>query len=146
MLGLISLQSLPRRLTLDFRDIFSDGLAFDSIEGKLAIRKGHAHDRPLRIDGPAAQIEMQGETDLKNETQDLQVVVRLGGAAAAVGVDRQSRWSARLPCSPTRCCRNRSTAVQLPLSCDRYVGRPEDRQGRRSAAGSKPSVEEDNKP
>ncbi len=88
LLGLISLQSLPRRLTLDFRDIFSDGLAFDSIEGKLAIRKGVMRTSdPLRIFGPAAQIEMQGETDLKNETQDLQVVVRPEiGSAAAVGV------------------------------------------------------------
>ena len=40
---------------------------------------------PLRIKGPAAQIEMQGESDLKNETQNLQVVVRpeLGTMAAA---------------------------------------------------------------
>ena len=85
LLGLISLQSLPRRLTLDFRDIFSDGLAFDSIEGKLSIRKGVMRTvEPLRISGPAAQIEMQGETDLKTETQDMQVVVRpeLGGLAA----------------------------------------------------------------
>ena len=85
LLGLISLQSLPRRLTLDFRDIFSDGLAFDSIEGKLAIRKGIMRTTgPLRIFGPAAQVEMQGEADLKNETQNLQVVVRpeLGGLAA----------------------------------------------------------------
>ncbi|WP_153132979.1 YhdP family protein [Dechloromonas hortensis] len=85
LLGLISLQSLPRRLTLDFRDIFSDGLAFDSIEGKLAIRKGIMRTtEPLRIYGPAAQIEMQGETDLQRETQDLQVVVRpeIGGLAA----------------------------------------------------------------
>lgn len=85
LLGLISLQSLPRRLTLDFRDIFSDGLAFDSIEGKLAVKKGIMRtSEPLRISGPAAQIEMQGETDLKSETQDLQVVVRpeLGGLAA----------------------------------------------------------------
>ena len=39
---------------------------------------------PLRISGPAAQVEMRGETDLKAETQDLQVVVRpeLGGLAA----------------------------------------------------------------
>ena len=38
----------------------------------------------MRIKGPAAQIEMQGETDLKNETQNLRVTVRpeLGGAAA----------------------------------------------------------------
>ncbi|MBS1144781.1 MAG: hypothetical protein H6R14_2187 [Proteobacteria bacterium] len=85
LLGLISLQSLPRRLTLDFRDIFSDGLAFDSIEGKLAVRKGVMRTtEPLRISGPAAQVEMNGETDLKAETQDLQVVVRpeLGGLAA----------------------------------------------------------------
>jgi len=85
LLGLISLQSLPRRLTLDFRDIFSDGLAFDSIEGKLSVKKGIMRTiDPLRIKGPAAQIEMQGEADLKNETQDLQVVVRpeFGGVAA----------------------------------------------------------------
>lgn len=85
LLGLISLQSLPRRLTLDFRDIFSDGLAFDSIEGKLAVRKGVMRTiEPLRIYGPAAQIEMIGETDLKTETQDMQVVVRpeVGGLAA----------------------------------------------------------------
>jgi len=85
LLGLISLQSLPRRLTLDFRDIFSDGLAFDSIEGKLSVRKGVMRTvEPLRINGPATQIEMQGETDLKAETQDMQVVVRpeIGGLAA----------------------------------------------------------------
>lgn len=85
LLGLISLQSLPRRLTLDFRDIFSDGLAFDSIDGKLAVRRGVMRTaEPLRISGPAAQVEMRGETDLKNETQNLQVVVRpeIGGLAA----------------------------------------------------------------
>ena len=88
LLGLISLQSLPRRLTLDFRDIFSDGLAFDSIDGKLSVRKGVMRTtEPLRIKGPAAFIEMQGETDLKAETQNLQVVVRPEiGNIAAVGV------------------------------------------------------------
>jgi uncharacterized protein (TIGR02099 family) len=85
LLGLISLQSLPRRLTLDFRDIFSDGLAFDSIESTLTIDQGTMRTvEPLRIFGPAAQIEMQGVTDLRHETQDLRVVVRpeLGGLAA----------------------------------------------------------------
>ena len=88
LLGLISLQSLPRRLTLDFRDIFSDGLAFDSINSVLSVKKGIMRTvEPLRIKGPAAQIEMQGETDLKAETQDLQVIVRPEiGNAAVVGV------------------------------------------------------------
>lgn len=85
LLGLISLQSLPRRLNLDFRDIFSDGLAFDSIESRLTVDQGIMRTvEPLRIYGPAAQIEMVGETDLRHETQDLRVVVRpeLTGIAA----------------------------------------------------------------
>jgi len=88
LLGLISLQSLPRRLTLDFRDIFSDGLAFDRIDGKLNVRQGVMRTiEPLSIRGPAAQIEIQGETDLRAETQDMQVVVRPEvGNVAAVGV------------------------------------------------------------
>ncbi len=85
LLGLISLQSLPRRLTLDFRDVFSDGLAFDRIDGEMKVERGILRtEAPLRISGPAAQVEMRGEADLQRETQDLQVVVRpeLGGLAA----------------------------------------------------------------
>jgi uncharacterized protein YhdP len=88
LLGLISLQSLPRRLTLDFRDIFSEGLAFDRIEGNLSVTKGIMRTTaPLTIKGPAAQIAIEGETNLKSETQDLQVVVRPElGVLAAAGV------------------------------------------------------------
>ena len=88
LLGLISLQSLSRRLTLDFRDIFTEGLAFDRIEGKLALKKGIMQtSEPLMIRGPAVQIEMEGDVDLKNETQDMRVVVRPDlGTVAAVGV------------------------------------------------------------
>lgn len=88
LLGLISLQSLPRRLTLDFRDIFSEGLAFDAIEGKMVVAKGVMRTaEPLAIRGPAAQIEIAGSTDLSAETQDLRVVVRPElGTVAAIGV------------------------------------------------------------
>lgn len=87
LLGLISLQSLPRRLTLDFRDIFSEGLAFDSIEGRTAVTAGVMRTaEPLRINSPAAQIMIEGEADLKNETQNLQVLVRPQvSAVAAIG-------------------------------------------------------------
>lgn len=87
LLGLISLQSLPRRLSLDFRDIFSDGLAFDSIEGKTTMNAGVMRIVDvLRINSPAAQIEIRGEADMKNETQNLQVLVRPQiGAVAAIG-------------------------------------------------------------
>jgi uncharacterized protein (TIGR02099 family) len=87
LLGLISLQSLPRRLSLDFRDIFSEGLAFDSIDSHLAIDRGVMRTtEPLRITGPAAQVDMEGEADLRHETQNLNVVVRPEvGNLAAVG-------------------------------------------------------------
>ncbi|MGB5010347.1 MAG: AsmA-like C-terminal region-containing protein, partial [Candidatus Dechloromonas phosphoritropha] len=86
LLGLISLQSLPRRLTLDFRDIFSEGLAFDRIAGRVVVTAGVMRTvEPLRINSPAAQIEISGEANLKDETQDLQVMVQpyVGSVAAA---------------------------------------------------------------
>lgn len=77
LLGLISLQSLPRRLSLDFRDIFSEGFAFDTIDGKLKLKGGVMRtDGNLRIDGPAARVLMKGEADLKQETQDVMVTVQ----------------------------------------------------------------------
>jgi uncharacterized protein (TIGR02099 family) len=84
LLGLISLQSLPRRITLDFRDVFSEGFAFDSIAGKLTLKNGVMRTDRLQIDGPAARVVMRGETDLQHETQRLNVNVQpdLGGTAA----------------------------------------------------------------
>jgi len=84
LLGLISLQGLPRRISLDFKDVFSEGLAFDSISSKLAVRSGVMRTERLQIDGPSARILMRGEVDLKNETQVLNVNVQpeLGGTAA----------------------------------------------------------------
>lgn len=86
LLGLISLQSLPRRLTLDFRDLFSEGLAFDSIDGKLAVAGGVMKTvAPLNISGPAVQVVIEGSTDLQHETQDLAVVVRPEMSGLAIG-------------------------------------------------------------
>lgn len=84
LLGLLSLQSLPRRITLDFRDIFSEGFAFDGISSKLNVRNGIMQTDRLQIDGVSARVLMRGEVDLKRETQRLGVNVQpeLGGTAA----------------------------------------------------------------
>jgi uncharacterized protein (TIGR02099 family) len=84
LLGLISLQSLPRRITLDFRDVFSDGFAFDSINGNVTMNNGLMRTDRLQIDGPAARVVIRGEADLQHETQRLEVNVQpdLGGGAA----------------------------------------------------------------
>ncbi len=75
LLGLLSLQSLPRRLTLDFRDLFQEGFAFDNVGGDVTIERGVARTNNLRIRSVSAAILMEGHTNLHDETQDLHVVV-----------------------------------------------------------------------
>ena len=76
LLGLLSLQSIPQRLTLDFRDIFSEGLAFESIDGRFDIRDGLMKTSDLEMNAPAARVLMRGETNLAKQTQDVRVVVQ----------------------------------------------------------------------
>jgi len=86
LLGVLSLQSLPRRITLDFRDIFSEGFAFDSIAGEAKIGKGVMTTDELRIRGPSAQVLLSGEANLVAETQNLKVRVQPAiGETLAVG-------------------------------------------------------------
>jgi len=75
LLGVLSLQSLPRRLTLDFRDVFSQGFAFDFVRGDVAIDNGVARTDNLRLGGVNAAVLMEGSADIAHETQSLKVVV-----------------------------------------------------------------------
>jgi uncharacterized protein (TIGR02099 family) len=75
LLGVLSLQALPRRLLLDFRDVFEEGFAFDSVSGDLRIAQGVAHTNNLRMRGVQAVVLMEGQADLARETQDLRVIV-----------------------------------------------------------------------
>lgn len=86
LLGILSLQSLPRRITLDFRDIFSEGFAFDSIEGTSRIDRGVMSTKDLLIQGPSAKIAMKGEISIPAETQNLRVRIEPAlGDTLAVG-------------------------------------------------------------
>lgn len=85
LISVLSLQALPRRLMLDFRDVFSEGFAFDDFGGDVRIERGVAHTDNLRMRGVAAAVLMEGRADLRHETQDLRVVVvpeiNAGGAS-----------------------------------------------------------------
>ncbi len=76
LFGLLSLQSLPRRLSLDFRDLFSDGFAFDKIGATANADNGILRSNDFLMTGPAAEAKISGETNLKTETQKLKVKVR----------------------------------------------------------------------
>ncbi|MDZ7920942.1 YhdP family protein [Rhodoferax sp.] len=75
LLGVLSLQSLPRRLTLDFRDVFSEGFAFDYFRGDIAVEQGIAKTSNLQMKGVNAAVLMDGQADIAKETQNLRVVV-----------------------------------------------------------------------
>ncbi|MCW5624863.1 MAG: hypothetical protein KIT73_09125 [Burkholderiales bacterium] len=75
LLGVVSLQSLPRRVSLDFRDVFSQGFAFDEIKGGITVTDGVMRTSDLLMVGPAARVAMKGSVDLGRETQDLDVRV-----------------------------------------------------------------------
>lgn len=75
LLGVLSLQSLPRRLVLDFRDVFSEGFAFDDIAGVAHIEKGVATTDTLKMRSVMAEVLMKGSANIAKETQNLQVTV-----------------------------------------------------------------------
>ncbi|MDR2015573.1 MAG: TIGR02099 family protein [Azoarcus sp.] len=76
LLGVLSLQALPKRVTLDFRDVFSEGFVFSRIEGKATVSEGVMRSDSIEIAGPAARVLMRGQADIAAETQDLRVTVR----------------------------------------------------------------------
>ncbi len=88
LLGVLSLQSLARRLTLDFRDVFAEGFAFDSVVGDVRIDTGVASTKKLAMTGPQATVLMAGSADLARETQDLRVIVipEINAEAASLAV------------------------------------------------------------
>ena len=75
LLGIMSLQALPRRLTLDFRDVFSEGFAFDLVSASSKIERGVLSTNDFRMNSVSAVVLMTGDTDLEKETQNLKVVV-----------------------------------------------------------------------
>ncbi len=86
--GLISLQALPRRLTLDFSDFFAKGFSFDRITGSFAVRDGLATTDDLVMVGPAARIEARGDIDLvgRNYDQSIVVVPSVGSGLPIAGM------------------------------------------------------------
>ncbi len=76
LLGVLSLQALPRRITLDFSDVFSEGFAFESITGDFRVQRGQMHTDNLKLVGPAANVNISGEVDLAAERQRLNVHVQ----------------------------------------------------------------------
>ena len=87
LLGVLSLQAIPRRLSLNFDDLFGKGLAFDEIKADVAINQGIASTESFAIYGPSSRVQIRGSADMNHETQDLQVRIFPSlSTATAIGI------------------------------------------------------------
>lgn len=69
----LSLQSLVRKLSLDFRDVFAKGFFYDKMNGSVQIMDGIADTRDTIIDGAAGEMEISGYTNLPAEELNYQI-------------------------------------------------------------------------
>ena len=75
LFGLLTLQNLPRRLSLDFSDIFSKGFIFEKINAGVIVNNGILKSNRFSMEGPAAEVAIKGETNIIEETQNIHVIV-----------------------------------------------------------------------
>jgi uncharacterized protein YhdP len=75
LLSLFSLNTLQRRLTLDFSDVFKEGFTFDKMQGHFVIMDGDAFTNDFTIKGSSATIDIAGRTGLVAQDYDQLVTV-----------------------------------------------------------------------
>ena len=75
LLNLLSLQSLPRRLTLDFSDIGAKGFGFDVMKGDFVLNHGSAMTNNTYLDGPIAKVELKGDININKKIYNLSMLV-----------------------------------------------------------------------
>lgn len=75
LLSILSLQTIPRRLQLDFSDLASQGYSFDIFQGNFSIRKGRMTTHDSYIEGPVAYASMKGDLDLVRQTYDMSLKI-----------------------------------------------------------------------
>ncbi len=90
LLGLLSLQSLSRTLLFDGGRQFSEGFAYNSIRADATVTQGVISTNNFRMAGASAAALMSGTINLRNESQQLHLVVLpeidASTAALAIGV------------------------------------------------------------
>ncbi len=75
LLSILSLQTIPRRLKLDFSDLSKNGYSFDIFKGNFVLKKGIMTTDDSYIDGPVAYASMKGDLDLIRQLYDLDLRV-----------------------------------------------------------------------
>lgn len=78
LFGIFNTEALLRRLRLDFSDLYSSGVSFDSLRGQLHFDKGIiTFDESLAVEGPSSNFRMDGQVNTIDEVMDLSLVITL---------------------------------------------------------------------
>lgn len=75
MLSIFSLQTIPRRLSLDFSDVFQKGYSFDLLRGDFKFTNGDAYTSNMHFEGPVARVDIYGRIGLAKKDYDLTLSV-----------------------------------------------------------------------
>jgi uncharacterized protein (TIGR02099 family) len=76
--GILNLNSVIKRLKLDFSDLLKSGVAFDQVTAKYYLQKGIAtSEEPLKLLGDSTSIEMKGSINFIDKTLDQTMEVAL---------------------------------------------------------------------
>ncbi|MFC3032996.1 YhdP family protein [Pseudoalteromonas fenneropenaei] len=62
--SLLSMDSLVRKLKLDFRDVFSKGFFFNQMQGNMQLQAGIAYTKDAKLDGVPADLTISGHANL----------------------------------------------------------------------------------
>lgn len=78
LMAVLNFDSLARRLRLDFSDLYTSGLAYDQISGKVNFDSGAmTFSEPLMVKTPSSRLQMAGKLDLANEKINTRLVATL---------------------------------------------------------------------
>ena len=93
--SLFSLDSLLRKLSLDFSDVFGKGLYFDSFTGTLNIDNGVIKTRDTEMDAVAGNMKVRGYTNLMTESlnYDIRFVPQLASSVPTVVLLTTGGWT-----------------------------------------------------
>jgi len=75
LFGVLSLSTLQRRMSFDFRDVVGVGFVFDDLKASMSANNGQVDIAPIKLKGPAATITVTGQFDLATQELDLQAGV-----------------------------------------------------------------------
>jgi uncharacterized protein (TIGR02099 family) len=93
--SLFSLDSLLRKLSFDFSDVFGQGLYFNEFKGDLTIDKGVLKTRNTEMDAIAGDMKVRGYTDLSSQSlnYDIRFVPQLASSVPTVVLLSTSAWT-----------------------------------------------------